>query len=49
MGRKGQRLRVLVRGTMNSALVEFQDGYLAVTSRNALRRGDVDKQSVLGP
>lgn len=39
MGRKGQRLRVLVRSrTMNSCLVEFEDGYQAITSRNALRR-----------
>ena len=38
MGRKGQRCRVLVRGRMNSCLVEFEDGYQAVTSRNALRK-----------
>jgi hypothetical protein len=38
MGRKGQPLRVLVRGAMNSCLVEFEDGYQAVTSRNALRK-----------
>jgi hypothetical protein len=37
--RKGERCRVLVRGTMNSALVEFEDGYRVVTSRNGLRRG----------
>lgn len=36
--RKGQRCRVLARGTMNSALVEFEDGYRVVTSRNGLRR-----------
>jgi hypothetical protein len=36
--RKGQRCRVLVRGAMNSALVEFEDGYRVVTSRNGLRR-----------
>ena len=36
--RKGQRCRVLVRGKMNSALVEFEDGYRAVVSRNALRK-----------
>lgn len=36
--RKGQLCRVLVRGGMNSARVEFQDGYRAVVSRNALRR-----------
>ncbi len=36
--RKGQRCRVLVRGKMNSCLVEFQDGFKVVTSRNYLRR-----------
>jgi hypothetical protein len=38
MSRKGQHCRLLARGTMNSALVEFEDGYQAVISRNALRR-----------
>lgn len=38
LDRKGQRCRVIVRGRMNSALVEFEDGYQAVVSRNALRR-----------
>jgi hypothetical protein len=38
MDRKGQRCRVLARSAMNSALVEFEDGYQAVVSRNALRR-----------
>jgi hypothetical protein len=39
MGRKGQRCRLIVRGrTMNSCLLEFEDGHLAITSRNALRR-----------
>lgn len=36
--RKGQRCRVLVRGKMNSALVEFEDGFMVVTSRWAVRR-----------
>lgn len=36
--RKGQRCRVICRGKMNSALVEFDDGWRMVTSRNALRR-----------
>jgi len=36
--RKNQRLRVLARGKMNSALVEFEDGYQAIVSRNAYRR-----------
>jgi len=38
MGRKGQLCRVIVRGRMNSAWVEFEDGFQAVTSRNALRK-----------
>ena len=38
MDRKGQLCRVIVRGKMNSAWIEFQDGFQAVTSRNALRK-----------
>jgi hypothetical protein len=38
MSRKGECCRVLARGSMNSALVEFTDGFWAVISRNALRR-----------
>jgi hypothetical protein len=38
MSRKGQRCRLLARGSMNSALIEFEDGFRAVVSRNALRR-----------
>lgn len=36
--RKGQVCKVLVRGKRNSCLIEFPDGFQAVTSRNALRR-----------
>ena len=36
--RKNQRCRVVARGSMNSVLVEFEDGYRAVTSRYAVRR-----------
>ena len=36
--RKGQACRVLVRGSMNSALVEFEDGFQAIVSRSALRK-----------
>jgi hypothetical protein len=37
--RQGQRCKVLVRGKhMNSALVEFEDGFKIVTSRNYLRK-----------
>jgi hypothetical protein len=37
-GRKGQRCRVTARGRMNSVRVEFEDGYVMITSGNALRR-----------
>lgn len=33
-----KRCRVLARGTMNSVLVEFEDGERVVTSRNAVRK-----------
>lgn len=38
MDPKGQKCRVLVRGKMNSALIEFEDGFQAVVSRNGMRR-----------
>ena len=36
--RRGQLFRVLVRGKLNSCLIEFEDGWRVVTSRNALRK-----------
>lgn len=36
--RHGQRCRVLVRGAMNGALIEFEDGFKVVSSRNYLRK-----------
>lgn len=36
--RHGQRCRVLARGTMNSELIEFDDGVRHVVSRFAFRR-----------
>lgn len=36
--RKGQRCRVLVRGKMNTILIEFDDGFRVTTSRFAVRR-----------
>jgi len=36
--RKGQLCAVVVHGKMNSILVEFVDGFKAVTSRYAVRR-----------
>jgi hypothetical protein len=41
--RKGERCRVVTRGTMNSALIEFTDGYRVVTSRNGLRKAAFDE------
>jgi len=38
--RKGQKCRVLVRGKLNNALVEFEDGYRIITSRNYMRKRD---------
>lgn len=39
--RKGQWCRVWARGSANSILVEFADGYKVVTSRYAVRRRKV--------
>jgi hypothetical protein len=36
--RYGQTFRVICRGAMNSCLIEFDDGWRCVTSRNALRK-----------
>jgi len=38
LDRKGEHCRVLARGALNSALIEFEDGAQAVVSRNALRK-----------
>lgn len=38
LDRKGQACRVLVRGKMNTAMIEFEDGERHFVSRNALRR-----------
>lgn len=37
-GRKGQACAVTARGTMNSIRVEFADGYVMITSGNAIRK-----------
>lgn len=36
--RYGQACRVVTIGTMNSALIEFEDGYRVVSSRYAVRK-----------
>lgn len=38
LDRKGQKCRVIARGRMNSAMIEFEDGFRAVVSRNGIRR-----------
>lgn len=39
LSRKGELCKLIARGAMNSALVEFlRDGERAIISRNALRR-----------
>ena len=38
LDRKGQACRILARGTMNSQLIEFKDGFKAIVSRNATRK-----------
>ena len=35
---KGERCRLLARGKFNSCLLEFEDGFKVITSRNALRK-----------
>lgn len=37
-GRKGQRCMVTARGALNSCRVVFEDGFVMITSRNAIRR-----------
>lgn len=36
--RHGQRCRLIARGTMNSACIEFQDGTRHIVSRFAFRK-----------
>lgn len=45
-GRKGQPCKVTARGKMNSIRVEFADGYVMVTSGNAIRknRGNINEK-----
>ena len=49
MGRKGEVCRVLVRSAKNSCLVEFADGFRAVTSRSALRKADQTDRNACAP
>lgn len=36
--RKGQKCRIVATGTLNAALIEFDDGYRVVSSRYAVRK-----------
>ena len=36
--RYGKLCRVIARGTMNSAMIEFEDGVRHIVSRNAFRK-----------
>ncbi len=36
--RKGARCRLIARGTMNSCLIEFEDGVRHIVSRFAIRK-----------
>lgn len=36
--RKGQRCRIIARGTMNAACIEFEDGERHIVSRFAIRK-----------
>ena len=46
--RYGQPCRVLARGSMNSAMVEFPDGYRTITNRWFLRRRRDDEDDKSG-
>lgn len=41
--RHGQRCRIVSTGKLNSALVEFEDGYRVVTNRRFVRRLAAEK------
>jgi hypothetical protein len=44
--RKGQPCRVLARGALNSALVEFADGAKVITSRYAVRKSKPPAETI---
>ena len=47
-GRKGQLCRVLARGTMNSILIEFEDGCKYITSANGISKIKKMKTLIVG-
>ena len=42
----GRRLRILVRGKMNSVLVEFENGQREVVSGNAIRKAKNERRDL---
>ena len=46
--RKGQRCRILARGTLNSVLVEFEDGWKVIASKWAVRPAPTPKADPQG-
>ena len=48
-GRKGQACKVLARGTKNSRLVEFEDGYRMVTSGYAIKGRELGGAEIDAP
>jgi hypothetical protein len=45
--RHGQLCRIVKTGKMNSALVEFDDGFLVITSRYAVRKRQWPAMTIL--
>lgn len=45
--RWGQPCRVVARGRLNSALIEFADGYRVITSRNFVRLLEHNQRAIL--
>ena len=43
--RNGQPCKIICTGKLNSALVEFADGFRVVTSRYAVRKAKAPKQN----
>ena len=47
--RTGQNCRVLIHGSRNTALIEFENGYQAITSSRGLQRRDrAHRRSLIG-
>jgi len=44
LDRKGQHCKVTARGKLNSCRIEFEDGFVVITNRNALRKRSSTKE-----